>query len=139
MRIYVAGSTAQIEMVRGIQDELIGLGHRVTYDWTNFVMQHGDAHKDDVPMYVQRDGAEQDLSGVQGAHGVIAYVTPECIGTLIEIGMALHKQIPVLVLRRSDSMGSVFYTLEGVTHWVHHSARQPMTGPIRAWLEEIKK
>lgn len=136
MRVYVAGSTKQMEAVRGIQESVIGSGNRVTYDWTMYVMQHGDAHLDDVPTDIQRDGAEQDVSGVQGAQALIAYVTPECIGTLIEIGMAIHKNIPVLVIRRSDAKDSVFYKLEGVDVFVI-SETELITRPVAAWLEKV--
>lgn len=132
MRIYVAGKAEQWVKVRDIQDFLIGEGHRITYDWTKAVANNGPLGGDDA---YRRVCAEEDVRGVEEAHGVIILAdSKELYGTMVEMGIAIAECIPVLILG-SIPRDSVFFYLELVT-------KQPPGGSmnlaIRRWLDDLR-
>jgi nucleoside 2-deoxyribosyltransferase len=140
MKIYVAGSTKQMEAVRGISRVVKDLGNEITFDWTERVEQLGDAHVNPVPHEARREGAYLDREGIKEADGLIVWLTPECLGTLIEIGMACVWEIPTLLLcphALEDSEAirtSIFYDMDHIT-WESLNEGERMDIIINEWIE----
>lgn len=116
MDIYVAGKTDDWERVRRIQEVCVRVGHAITYDWTKVVEELGtDAGLDPKDDLFRRECARNDVIGVREADMLIACVDyPGLCGTLIEVGMALGAEIPVVTIGQPER-NSVFFALEGVT------------------------
>jgi hypothetical protein len=116
MDIYVAGKTNDWQRVRQTQEFCERLGHRITYDWTKTVERVGpDAcTTGQVTEDFRRECAEEDRRGTREADLLIMLCYPGLCGTLIECGMALGLNTPVLVIGDPER-NSVFFALPQVT------------------------
>lgn len=88
MRIYVAGKWEERERVRTIMALLRTVGHTITHDWT----------RNDERM--SRESARGDLNGVVSAEAVVFLAEHDLPykGSLVEVGIAIGRNIPVYVL-----------------------------------------
>lgn len=96
-RIYVAGASSELDVVRGYIKQLNVAGWNITYDWTEGILIEGTANagltEDKRVRY-----ADLDLSGVEDAD-VFWLVTPTTggAGCFVELGAALAlKRIPIV-------------------------------------------
>lgn len=133
MRIYVAGRTTELEKVREVQDGLRERGHRITHDWTRAAPETalraggvGAAYLA-VPEADKRRYAEDDLQGVRSADLVVAVAGQGWAGTYIEIGCALSRWIPVVILGTPERE-SVFWHLIRVQRIDNLSDLWPIVG-----------
>lgn len=98
MRVYVAGSSAQLERVRDAMDALIERGHTVTHDWAHLVEEVGEANPLDATDHERITWARDDLRGVNSADVLwLLMPTTEGFGAAVELGYALAHNIPVIV------------------------------------------
>lgn len=93
MRVYVAGKWGSdtIARVREVQDQLIGAGHTITYDWTT---DQGDGSG-------TSSQAMNDMTGVLTADVFVLVAEAHDVvycGAVAELGMALAIGLPVYVL-----------------------------------------
>jgi nucleoside 2-deoxyribosyltransferase len=94
MRIYLAGKWNDKAKIRAIMAALTNRGHTITHDWT-----HHKEHKKTQEDYEQ--DAVADLIGIDCAELFIAYLDDPNYaynGTFTELGFALGKQIPVVIM-----------------------------------------
>ena len=89
MKIYVAGASAQIDLVEGFIAALKKHSHTITFDWTVVVRRAGSASPDDLD--VRRAAAESDLRGVERSD-LMWLVQPDeastSTGAWVELGYA---------------------------------------------------
>jgi|SRR5277367_1191356 len=92
-RIYVAGASAQIELIEHYMKALRAADWTITFDWTVPVREVGDASPDDPA--IRRSAALADLNGV-GTAGVLWLVQPDptstSTGSWVELGAALTRR-----------------------------------------------
>jgi hypothetical protein len=92
-KIYVAGASAQIELIEIFIAKLKEAGWEITFDWTVKVREVGNASPDDPD--VRRDAALADLDGVRRAK-VLWLVQPDATststGAWVELGSALERR-----------------------------------------------
>jgi hypothetical protein len=93
-RIYVAGASAQIELIERYLSCLRAAGWTITVDWCAAVRRAGNVASPDDPA-VRRAAATEDLKGVATAD-VIWLVQPEgsstSTGAWVELGYALCER-----------------------------------------------
>lgn len=93
MKIYVAGASAQIELIEGFISRLRAAGCEITLDWTVLVRQAGSASPDDAVL--RKQAAEGDLDGVDGCE-LYWLVKPDALnpstGAWVELGAALTRK-----------------------------------------------
>lgn len=104
MRFYIASGLPNFENVRVLAKALTDAGHTWTYDWT----AHGSVK--DRPE-VWEPTALAEMQGVTSAD-VLILMHPGGRGTHVELGMALAKGIPVIMLGQDPTHGfsGVFYS-----------------------------
>lgn len=116
MRIYVAAKTHDYIRARTLMQQLRDSGHEITFDWTGNVEHVGPdreneaAAKDDEFLL---KCATDDVYGVKRAQGLVAIGHPDLCGTLVEVGMAIMRGIPVALI--GDFRPSVFWKLPQVS------------------------
>lgn len=91
MKIYIASSLSNMAEVRRLRDELILLGHEITYDWT----EHGPA-PDRLP-----EICEKEMVGVTYAD-LVFVILPGGKGTHVELGLALGWDIPIVLVSNTE-------------------------------------
>ena len=94
MKIYIAGASAQIELIESFIANVRAAGHAITFDWTVKVREAGDASPDDLS--VRRDAAEADRKGV--ADSELTWIVQPDVGSLstgawVELGIALGLKL----------------------------------------------
>jgi hypothetical protein len=96
-RIYVAGASAQIELIECMLAKLIEAGWVITCDWCAAVRAAGNVASPDDPQ-VRREAALADLEGVATAD-VFWLVQPDSTststGSWVELGFALALRVNV--------------------------------------------
>jgi NTP pyrophosphatase (non-canonical NTP hydrolase) len=109
VNIYVASKFENQTKVRAAYATLRAKGHTITHDWT----QESDAGLGgDARRAYHRQCAEADLKGVLDADGLLLLDHPNTHGADIEVGVALGKGIPVVVV--GCVRHTIFYTLPNV-------------------------
>ncbi len=92
-RIYVAGASAQIELIEKYRDMLRAAGWIITFDWAAKVREVGNASPDDPE--IRRGAALADLKGVADA-SVLWLVQPDATststGAWVELGAAITRR-----------------------------------------------
>lgn len=91
MKIYVAGKFQERAYIKTVMWWLEGMGHEITFDWTDPQYQH----KDETP-----EDATECVRGVSGADiyvGVFKHIL-NYKGALVEMGVALGLGIPVYIV-----------------------------------------
>lgn len=117
MKFYVAGATDAIDDVRLIQNLMKGLGHNLTFDWTDPVI--GDIRHDwsDHPEEA-RSHSKKELDAVRESDFVVIVPSPKGrgLGCFVEVGAAMGLEIPVYVVKVVVPMReSVFWYAPNVT------------------------
>lgn len=102
-RVYVSGSIRDIERVRLLQDDLKAAGHTITHDWTLY-----NGPKDN------HDEAERQLMGIRSADVLICVIHPRLKAGWMELGAAIIKRIPCIVIPHPDVSDSMWYSLPNV-------------------------
>lgn len=94
MKIYVIGSTHEIERTRAIMAALREAGHEITHDWTVNVERLGATPQDEDQALAD---ARADAAGIRAAEHVVFLVSPDRPqrGGHVEMGIALGAKIPV--------------------------------------------
>jgi nucleoside 2-deoxyribosyltransferase len=98
VRVYVAGSSGQIERAKSAIAALRERGHIVTHDWPVLVERVGSANPPDASSADRTDWATDDLKGVHDAD-VFWLLMPSTdgFGAAVELGYALAHGRPVVV------------------------------------------
>lgn len=98
MRVYVAGSSDQLDRVEAAMDALAEKGHVVVHDWCAAVRQVGEANPPDASLYARLRWARDDLAGVDSAQVLwVLMPSKEGFGAGVELGYAIAKGIPIVV------------------------------------------
>lgn len=110
MRVYVAGSSADLDFVRFVMAELESAGLTVVHDWVKIIEDRGEAN----PRVSKAEAfkyAQADLDGVAAAD-IVVLVTPlsgHTIGAWWECGYADKAGIPIYVLHTaSEPLDTIF-------------------------------
>lgn len=90
MQVYVASTLSNYARTRQVQQMLRDRGHDITYDWT----AHGHELKSDPEEL--KEIALGEAHGVKNAD-LFVMVTPGQKGAHFEMGIAWHKQIPIII------------------------------------------
>lgn len=132
--IYVAGASAQIELIELYMDKLRVAGWTITFDWTVPVREVGNASPDDLE--IRRSAALADLEGVFTAR-VLWLAQPDTsstsTGAWVELGAAITKRVlaerfvgvaigPVTVVVSGSSKKCIFSDLADYRFESHDDA-----------------
>lgn len=98
MKVYVAASSLNWGLARGMMKHVIAAGHEITYDWTQDVEKFGGDDPRKVPHEVMLRAATNDRQGVIDCDLFILMWSDLCFGAIVETGMALalHKQVWII-------------------------------------------
>lgn len=104
MKVYVAGHTHQAHQIYTWGKES---GHRLISSWLDLVMNERAETPANSKAFWQNN-----ISEVQDADVVVVFTDPEhpLRGALVEVGVGLASEIPVVIVGEHDSFGS----------WRHH-------------------
>lgn len=112
MRIYVASKFENKDEVRRAMKLLQDEGYSITHDWT------GEDFKDrtgtDLVNYA-RFCAWKDRRGVENADALLLINHPACKGTLVEMGIAIANNKPIVIVGR-DVAENIFFNLSNCLH-----------------------
>lgn len=108
MRIYVAAKSEEAARARKFMQAIRDVGHYITYDWTTDVLAHAVTP---FTKEAQKKCARSDVDAARTADAVIVLYHPGLRGALVEMGVALAKQAPVLVVGCAPDDRCVFFLL----------------------------
>jgi nucleoside 2-deoxyribosyltransferase len=123
-KIYVAASFEDRQIVSQIEQSLIIKGYEIVSNWTD----HLNLDKAD-------EYAEEDLNNIKQADLLIMYNSNlKTTGKFIEVGMAIMKNIPVIVI--GNSLTSVFkkYVKNYPLTWVSRLMLDEELNPILRYI-----
>lgn len=114
MRIYIAGSSTEMERVAEFMSACRALGYLVTLDWVEIVLRNGGvANPKDVAINAAREWSERDLAAIAEAD-VFVMLAPldgaPARGAFVELGFAVARAKATLVVR-SPSCHSIFQSM----------------------------
>jgi nucleoside 2-deoxyribosyltransferase len=92
VNVYIATSTRNTDAYHRTRQALEAAGHTITHDWTR------DLPDKDPPPGQGFAAALADIRGVAAADVVVALWHPDVYGTLVEIGYAIARSRPVLLV-----------------------------------------
>ena len=127
-RVYIATSLDNAAAHNALRDALEPLGISVSYDWTahGSVSGQGAARLEQVAIAELRGIAEADL---------VVVLLPGRRGTHVEIGAALGRGVPLLLL---DTTGDVFDAdKQCAFYWVSAARRATVAGWSAAKIAEL--
>lgn len=127
MRVYVAGSTRDVERVNGIQDAVRASGHEITFDWTGAEGEiRTDGSWDTAPEAGARI-AQREVEASRAADLTILLYPPGGggLGCWIEMGATLAGGGEVWVVE--PARDSVFWQHPNVTIF------SSVTNLLRTW------
>jgi hypothetical protein len=94
VKIYIAGASAEIDLIESFISRVRTAGHEITFDWTVKVREVGSASPDDLS--IRRVAAETDRKGVADSE-LTWIVQPEAsstsTGAWVELGIALGLKL----------------------------------------------
>lgn len=103
MDIYVACPFADRDRAVALADRLRGMGHTIAYEWWKTAPEHGgkaaEAHSPRELAFI----GEEEVRAVQTADLVISIFPRPSIGNLMECGMAVASDVPLLVLTTPEA------------------------------------
>lgn len=107
LRVYVAGSSAELERARWAMSALDGYSIEVTHDWVSSVEEVGSANPAEATDDERLAWADDDLSGVYQAD-VLWLLMPKqgSIGAYVELGLAIALGMPIVI--SGDHERSIF-------------------------------
>ena len=93
LKVYVAGSSAEVERAERVIASLRAMGHVVTFDWTRSVREYRSQGYRDADLDDDRCAmiASEDLDAVRRADALL-FLSPEepTTGAWVELGCALN-------------------------------------------------
>lgn len=114
MKVYIAGASAELDLIEFYRDRVVEVGHTISLDWAHEVRAHdGEGNPRDMPHYERNRIARTDLvEGVEQAQ-VLWLLVPEkpSIGCWVELGYALGIECSVgrlTILISGDTSKSIF-------------------------------
>jgi nucleoside 2-deoxyribosyltransferase len=110
MRIYIATRFTNLEEYRQAKDALESLGHVISHDWSGEKV--GDRQGTELEEFLN-GCAVKDMYGVVTADALLVINHADARGTLVEMGMAIAKEIPVFVAF-PERVSNIFTHLMGV-------------------------
>ncbi len=122
MKIYVAGSSKELDRVEGVIARLRSAGHMITHDWTKAVRAAPDDHA--ITDEHARQCAEADVRGVYDAD-VVWLLIPEVKseGAFFELGAAWGWRHPDIrsprrrLVASGNPTGRIFLWLPGIQRY----------------------
>jgi len=96
MKFYIATGLANYEAHQELRDQLVALGHEITYNWT----EHGSVQKESDA--VKEQTAINEWLGVSDAD-VLIVLLPGGRGTHAEIGIALGTETKVVLVGSEEA------------------------------------
>ena len=98
MKIYVAGSSRELDRAEKMIASAVARGHTITFDWT-IDMRAGPSDAD-LDAHEARRYANMDLDAIEIADGLI-FLSPttQTKGAWVELGYAYGRGKPVVVSR----------------------------------------
>lgn len=115
-KVYVAGKTNNYREVREVQQICRSLGLEITHDWTQVIGEVGEdgGLKGEASDSKRQQWAIDDVQGVRAADLFIMLCSPGVCGTLIEFGIAVELELPIVIIGTPER-DSVFFELPNVT------------------------
>jgi hypothetical protein len=91
VKFYLASGIENAENAKTLRDQLVARGHKQTYDW----MVHGSLAAESPARW--RATSADEVDGVTSAYVLVALL-PGGRGTHVEIGAALGRGIPIVLV-----------------------------------------
>jgi len=129
MRIYVAGSSQEVDLVEGSQRRLIDAGHTITHDWCAVLRKLASPNAIGSPRHQRAKLAYDDLRGaVAGDVFWLRMTSPgvkPSFGSGVELGYTLGSanQRPRIIVSGDDDR-SIFTALASENYKDHEEAFQ---------------
>lgn len=95
MRVYVAGKFEEAPRVRQVHTKLREMGFQITHDWTT---EDATPYEGAALRAYLAACAQRDLEGVESAEAFLVLNHPKLYGGAVEMGIAISRRIPVLVV-----------------------------------------
>jgi nucleoside 2-deoxyribosyltransferase len=113
VRVYVAGSSEQLDRVEAAMSALEERGHSIAHDWVTPVRTVGEANPPYGSLYARLKWARDDLAGVDSAQVLwVLMPSKEGFGAGVELGYAIARGIPIVCSGScSKSIFTAFATL----------------------------
>lgn len=136
LRIYVAGASAEVDMVAGYIGRLRNAGAVITHDWTPSVRGSCGAADVDMSAGLRMSLVSGDLAGIAAAD-VMWLLVPEAttIGAWVELGYARGLGIPVHV--SGPRSRCTIFTEFCVHHETHGAAFAHLSQMARRAREDV--
>lgn len=113
-RVYVGAKFEAVEAARELMSVLRAAGHEITHDWTG---ESVEGKRGVEVLDVLRDAALDDADGVKSADAMVLLHHPNLRGGLVEMGIALGRDIPVIVVGGAgEAYPPIFYWHPDVIH-----------------------
>lgn len=110
-RVYVAGSSAELQRAKQAMMSLRQFGHTVTHDWVTSVQLVGSANPTGATHYDRLCWSQDDLDGIERADVFwLLYPCSPSFGAGVELGFA-YSQRKHLVVSGAHLLTSVFTAL----------------------------
>jgi hypothetical protein len=122
MKVYVAGSTRDIERIKGVIDVVRAFGHEITFDWTG---PEGEIRKDISWDTAKETGARVSQREIEaaGSADLTILIFPSTgggLGCWVEMGATLARGGEVWVVE--PKRDSVFWQHPNVRRFEHSRA-----------------
>lgn len=110
MKIYIAGSSNELDLCDSYMKRVRALGHTITVDWVEMIRLKGSANPRDASVDERRNYAYDDLAGVAEAD-LVWLLIPKIGGKRcwVELGAAIAQGKQVIA--SGDTLCSIFCAL----------------------------
>jgi len=121
MTVYVAGASAELDLVSGYMAKLLEAGVTVTFDWPANIRAVGNANPREASVGSRMQWSEEDLRGVYDAHTFWLLVPAgPTIGAWVEYGYAWALRRRIVV--SGDHLKTIFTSLADHAFQTHDEA-----------------
>lgn len=138
MKVYVCGSSSELDMVAGRMRQLRGLGHVITHDWTETVRGNGESNPRTASLRQRTNWSADDIRGIEAADIVWALMPVKAsFGCAFEVGFAIGHGTNVII--SGDWRASIFTSQALATFNEHEHAFEwlKLYGTPGSWEEEM--
>jgi hypothetical protein len=121
VKCYVATSFKNLEEARTVMGALEKIGFKITHNWTHESTEGKTG--EELQNYLT-DCAERDYRGVQHADLFFLINDPRCKAAFTEFGVALTRQIPIIIAKHSVAENIFFHMKSSI--WAYDTVEKAL-------------